>query len=127
MNANGSNPWALELFGAPPGAGIRQYGRTLFPDPTNPAITGWFENWFPKPAPPQPMERGKPQEPASGWGTMGTAEAIAGRVGEGISQGIEGAVDRTLGRFFAPDRMRDATVYLGAALLLVIAVWSMLR
>jgi hypothetical protein len=105
--------------------GLKLYGRDapmlggVLPVPD---ISGWFEGLFPKPNPPAPMVKGQPQEPASNQG-----RSVVGDIGRQVGEGIETAISNTLGRIFTPENVRDGAVYLGVAVLLIIAVWSMLR
>lgn len=87
-----------------------------------PDVSGWFEGLFPKPDPPEPMVKGQPQEPASNQG-----KSVALDIGTAVGTGIETAVVNVLARMFPADKVRDAGVYLGAAILLIIAVWAVLQ
>lgn len=72
-------------------------------------ISKWFEPLFPQPKPPQPMQKGNPQPPAS----------------ENMTPGVLATVPGT--GWFTPEFKRDLVIYLAAALLVVIAVSAALR
>lgn len=109
------NDWGLKIYGtdAPLLGGVLPV----------PDVSGWFEGLFPKPKEPAPMVKGQPQEPASGWQGQG----VAANVSRAVAEGLETSVTNLAARFFPPEKVRDGVVYLGAAVLLIIALWAMLR
>lgn len=89
--------------------------------PLIPDISGWFEGLFKEPLPSQgPMQRGQPQEPAgNGGGQLKTPGDVGAQ--------IEAAVNRLLAGIFSPQHVRDGAIYGGAVLLVLVAVWAVLK
>lgn len=115
-----SNEWALKLY--QPGA--------LYPGGLVPDFSLKLEEslpWlFPKPKTPEelgPMQKGKPQEPASPYQDGKTLpERVAGEVTKQITEPF-----RVAWEYWYPDRVVDIAVYAGGAIILLLAIWAVIK